>query len=410
MNLHRTTDPEVHSYCRSSTTCCKENRCELTPEPAVALYVHVPFCLAKCRYCDFYSLPLSEATADIYVEAALRELAGNLECLKVPLSSAYLGGGTPTVLGPELLRRLLGAVGPLVSEQTEFSVEANPGTVSRALADTLIDCRVNRVTLGAQSFQRGELDTLGRAHGPDQTAVAVQVLRDAGLDNVGLDLIYGIPGQTPGTWRESLGTALRLQPEHISCYALSFEDNTPLREDLLNGRVAEMEDSLQRECYQAAIEMTRSAGMEHYEISNFARPGRRCANNTTYWLNQSYLGIGPAAASYIQGTRRTNAPDVYAYVQAILGNQPAPATRETLTPRMSMAETLMLGLRLVEGVDRKGFTARFDRDPLAAFPRSMTRHLRLGSLIVTDSHIRICPDFLFVADSILADILAEAAS
>ena len=410
MNLRKSTDPEVHVNCRTPRRGCKQNRDELAPEPGQALYVHVPFCSAKCRYCDFYSVPLSEAAPHLYVEAATAELRRNIECLKAPLSSAYVGGGTPTVLSPELLRRLLTAVGPLVSGQTEFSVEANPGTVNRALAEVLVDCGVNRVTLGAQSFHQDELNTLGRAHGPDQTAVAAQVLRVAGLDNIGLDLIYGIPGQTPKAWRESLGSALQLQPQHLSCYALSFEENTPLREELLSGRVVAMDDSLQNECYDAAIELAKSAGMKHYEISNFAQPGRRCVHNMTYWLNQPYLGIGPAAASYIKGTRRTNAPNLHAYTQAILGNRPAPGASETLTPRMSMAETLMLGLRLLEGIDREGFAVRFGCDPLAAFPRSMTRHLRLGSLVATDSRVRICPDFLFVSDSILADILAEAAS
>jgi oxygen-independent coproporphyrinogen-3 oxidase len=370
----------------------------------------VPFCARKCRYCDFYSLPLDGAAADDYVEAALRELRTGTPSLATPLASVYVGGGTPSALPGRLLRHLLSAVWPLIDEHTEFTVEANPGTVREGVAQILVECGVNRVALGAQSYQEAELITLGRIHTPQEVPSAVATMRQAGIANIGLDLIYGVPGQSLASWRDSLDRILELRPQHLSAYALSFEEGTPLCQDLQHGRVASMDEGLQKECYEAAIEAAGRAGLEHYEISNFALPGMRCRHNLTYWHNLPYLGIGPAAASYVGGIRRTNTPDLAAYMQAAGAGGPAPCSQEQLPPRMVMGETMMLGLRLIEGIDRGEFARRFGIDPADAFPRSFRRHLDLGTLEVTESHVRIPHRSLFVSDAVLADIIEEAHS
>ena len=372
-----------------------------------ALYIHVPFCIAKCRYCDFYSLPFSEDQAGAFIKAAAAELSVRAECLALPLRSVFVGGGTPTVLGPALLGALLSLVGDFVDAQTEFTVEANPCTVNGRVVRTLAAHGVNRVSLGAQSFDCGELKLLGRRHVPGQVNQATAMLRDGGITNVGLDLIYGIPGQRPAAWASSLDRALGLAPSHLSCYALSFEPGTPLHAELLAGRLTEMADSAQRACYDAAIEAATKAGLGHYEISNFARPAMQCRHNLTYWHNEPYLGIGPAAASYVAGSRRTNSPDLQQYVMSLLDGRLPPATAERLAGRAAMAETLMLGLRLTQGIDRNGFKSRFGRDPLEAFPGSIGRYANTGALIVSESAIRLAREYLFVADTILADILAE---
>jgi oxygen-independent coproporphyrinogen-3 oxidase len=387
---------------------CKEIRDSLSPpSPAAALYVHVPFCRRKCRYCDFYSLPCEASAEDRYVRAVLGELSGRAGALRTPLDTAYVGGGTPTALEAPLLRRLLEAVRDLAGPRTEFTVEANPGTVDGGRAAVLAECGANRVALGAQSFVPEELLALGRIHTPDDVPAAVASLRSAGIANLGLDLIYGIPGQTLGSWRRSLDSVLSLRPEHLSVYALAFEEGTPLWEDLQRGAVAPMEESLQKECYFAAIEAAEGAGLGHYEISNFARPGRRCEHNLTYWHNRPYLGVGPAAASYTLGVRRTNSPDLPAWAAAIGAGREAPAAREQLPGRMAMAETLMLGLRLVEGIDRRELERRFGADAMDAFPRSLRRHAELGTLVVTEDRLRIPPEALFISDAVLADIIAE---
>lgn len=386
----------------------KQKQTDSAPPPR-ALYVHVPFCRAKCRYCDFHSAPLTGRAAQQFVVAATRELDRHRTEFAEPLASVFFGGGTPTVLGAALLGRLIDAAAPLTGPDTEFSVEANPATLDKPLADHLAAGGVNRINLGVQSFDDGELRLLGRIHTAADAADAVDMLRTTGIANVGLDLIYGIPGQTMESWRRSLGKATALAPAHLSCYALSFEAGTPLGEDLAAGRAAEMDESLQRDCYDAAITAAGEAGLEHYEISNFARAGQRCRHNLTYWRNEPYVGIGPAAASYVAGERRTNDPDTPAYIDALLSGREPPATAERLGRRAAMAETLMLNLRLIEGADRAAFARRFGTDPLEAFPLSFSRYAKLGAVIVTPSHVRIAPQSLFVADSILADLIDEAA-
>jgi oxygen-independent coproporphyrinogen-3 oxidase len=382
---------------------CKKNR-----PVAAALYVHVPLCRRKCRYCDFYSRPHAQDAAQRFVRAATAELAARRSELAAPLASVFIGGGTPTALGGEELAELLGACRKLVDADTEFTVEANPGTIDTGTAEMLIGCGVNRVSMGAQSFQADELRTLGRTHAVEQIAQAVEVLRAGGIENINLDLIYGIPGQTPATWRESLRWALSLGCEHLSCYALSFEAGTPLARAKDAGELAEMAESLQRHCYYQAIDAAQNAGMRHYEISNFARPGRECRHNINYWKNKSYVGIGPAAASFIGQVRRTNHPDLQAYASAVLTGNTPPNDSECLTGRAAMAETVMLGLRLTQGVDIKDFISRFNQSPLTAFPQTVARYRQVGALVVDSGHLRLSGAHLFVTDSILADFLAEA--
>ena len=384
----------------------KEKQSELiAPE---ALYLHVPFCLAKCRYCDFYSVKAGPGQMASYARCAAKELQTHADGLKKPLKSVFFGGGTPTALDLPLLAGLIETIAPMTDAATEFSVEGNPGALTRKTAQILLRGGVNRVNLGVQSFDDSELKLLGRIHDGRSAGESFAMLRDAGVKNLGLDMIYGIPGQSLQTWEKSLKTALALGPEHLSCYGLSYESGTELFADRLAGKITEMDERLQERCYRLAIEMAAAAGLEHYEISNFALPGRRCRHNLTYWHNQPYLGIGPGATSYVGLVRRRNFPNIERYVQAIdAGNEP-PGESETLRGRQLMAETLMLGLRLVEGVDRRVFGERFGQDPLEAFKQSTSRYIAQGALIASPTHLRLASEALFVADTILADILAEA--
>lgn len=374
---------------------------------ARALYVHVPFCLAKCRYCDFYSRPIDASSAQGFVNAVAAELGLRRDALQPPLESIYVGGGTPSSLEPAMLGRLLGLLSPLAGPDTEFTVEANPGVLDADRAAAMAAAGVNRVSLGAQSFQQAELELLGRLHRVQEVPTAVALLRGAGITNLCLDLIYGIPGQTPESWGDSLERVIELDVQHVSCYALSFEGGTPLHRQLSEGLVAAMPDELQEQCYRTAIDRLGRAGFEHYEISNWAKPGKWSRHNCTYWRNLPYLGLGPAAASYVGGVRWVNQPDLEAYVAALSSGSLPPAEREKLENRPQMAETLMLGLRLLEGVDRAEFASRFGLDPLDAFPHSLSNHRGLGTVIITDTHLRLSDRALFVSDSVLADIIAE---
>ena len=375
---------------------------------AKALYVHVPFCVAKCDYCDFYSQPMTRRAGEAFVAAARGELAAVAEHLASPLASIFVGGGTPTSLGADLLARLLEALRPLADGDTEFTIEANPGTLAPPVVRALRDGGVNRASLGAQSFDDAELRQLGRIHTAGEVARSVEAIRRAGVENINLDLIYGIPGQTLRSWRRTLAAAMALEPAHLSCYALSFEAGTPLERRQAGGQVRPMGEADQKQCYAAAIDAAADAGLEHYEISNFARAGRECRHNITYWMNERYVGVGPAAASYLDGVRRTNRPDLEAYLAAVLAGELPPATRERLTGRRAMAEAIMLGLRMVRGIDRAAFAGRYGQDPVEAFGRSVGRYARTGTLIVSPQRLRLAPDAFFAADTVLADILAEA--
>lgn len=384
----------------------KKNR---IPARAGALYVHVPLCRRKCRYCDFFSCDSGSTPPASVVDALLWELQIHENVLKSPLDSIFVGGGTPTILEADNLRRLLEGVACLAGPRTEFTVEANPDSLTEEVAAVLASAGANRVSVGVQSLADVELAALGRLHNAAQVETAVNLLRANGLANFSLDLIYGIPGQSLDSWRRTLGAAIDLAPRHVSCYALSFEDGTALHDDLHAGRVEEMPDDMQQSCYRSAVEMLAAAGLERYEISNFCVDGARCVHNMTYWRNMPYLGVGPSAASYIAGVRRTNWRDIHSWLGAVQNRHACPCDSETLDWPMNMAETLMLSLRLCDGVERRSMIERFGADPVETFPQSIGKYAGMGLLIV-DDRLRLAPDAFFLSNSVLADIIHEAAS
>ncbi len=343
-----------------------------------------------------------------YLAAVAAEFRRRASFLAPRLKSVYLGGGTPTVLGARRLESLLAAV--TGRAEAEISVEANPGTVDADVAGALARAGVNRVTLGAQSFDDAELAFLGRIHRRGDVARAADVLRSAGIETLAMDLIYGLPGQSLSSWRRSLREALALGPEHVSCYALSIEPGTALGDDLAAGRIEEADDEIQRRMYDEAMDSLASTGYEHYELSNFAQPGRRCRHNLVYWRNGPYLGLGPGACSYLDGERIANAPDLRAYLTCLLArpSAPPPATSERLTGRKALAETLMLGLRLLDGVAVADIVDRFGVGPIEAFPQTFSRYIDQGAVVATPARVRLHREALFTANCILADLLDEA--
>lgn len=343
-----------------------------------------------------------------FVPAVHGELENYIPALSLPLKSVFLGGGTPTALGAKGLRELLEPIKALIDADTEYSIEANPGVFDEAIAEILRRCGVNRVNFGVQSFDAEELAMLGRIHSADEARRALCIAKDAGFDNIGLDLIYGIPGQGMDSWRRSLQQAVEAGVEHLSCYALSFEDGTPLGDDLAAGRVIQMGDDLQKELYLQAVQDAAAAGLKHYEISNFARQGKRCLHNLTYWNNLTYLGLGPGAASYCNGVRRVNDTDLGLYLEALHKGLESPCSQEQPSSRTAMAETVMLGLRQIEGLSKETFRTRFGLSILEAFPRSVPRYISQGAIVDTGTHIRFVEQALFASDTILADVIAEA--
>ncbi len=372
-----------------------------------SIYTHVPFCHTICGYCDFYSEVYDKKAVTPLVDALLAEIDAYAGRLPIAADTIFIGGGTPTTLPAAELSRLLRRLRELADPHAtlEFTSEANPATVTLEIAETLAAGGVNRVSIGAQSFDTSELRVLERIHQPPQVAQTVANCRAAGLTSINLDLIFAVPGQSLASWLKNLHAALALGPDHLSCYGLTFESGTPLFDQLARGEVTRADSDLEAEMYEATIDTLAAHGFEQYEISNFARPGRECRHNLRYWRNEPYLGIGPSAAGFISGVRYKNVPDTAAYVRAARAGLPTRISEERLDDAARARETMMLELRMREGVGRARFAQRYAADPTALFGEAITRHESLGLLNVDDNAVRLTRAGQLVADSVIADFI-----
>jgi oxygen-independent coproporphyrinogen-3 oxidase len=323
------------------------------------------------------------------------------------VDTVFIGGGTPTRLDAPALRRLLAAVRrwfPL-APGGEWTVEANPGTLDAAKADALAEGGVNRVSLGAQSFQPALLAALERNHAPEEVGRALDLVRPR-FPRWSLDLIFGVPGSTPAQWADDLETALALGPSHLSCYGLVYEKGTSLWKQWQAGHVRAVDEESERAMYAHTIDRLADAGLPQYEISNFARPGHECHHNLVYWANEPYYGVGLGAARYVGGVRSVNTRELPAYLRRIESGQPATGPTETLDPEPRARETAVLMLRrTLLGIDRDDFARRtgFSLDDLSG--AAVARFVALG-LLEDDGHrVRLTRAGLFVADSVLCEFL-----
>lgn len=373
---------------------------------AISLYVHVPFCTTKCGYCDFYSVAGREADADRLVRAMVTELTARRREWPAMYRTVFVGGGTPTRLDAPALAALMDAISACDREPgCEFTVEANPETVDEQKLRILRSAGVNRLSLGAQSFHDSELAVLERVHDPASVERSVQMARSAGFERINLDLIFGVPGQTLASWRESLRRAVDLEPTHLACYGLTYEPKTTLTARRDRGLITPCDEGLEAEMFQTTIDWLAEAGFEQYELSNYARPGHRCKHNLCYWQNEPYLGIGPSAASYLGGRRWRNVPSLDRYVQVIEGGALAEIESETLDRLAAVRETAMLGLRLRDGIDVVAVRARFGVDPVALFAPLMTPHIKRGWLATDDHRIALTRSGLLFANDVMGDFL-----
>jgi oxygen-independent coproporphyrinogen-3 oxidase len=351
-------------------------------ESPIAVYLHIPFCPTKCGYCDFNSYAgLSSDLVAQTVEATLSEVARSPYRGR-PAKTIFFGGGTPTYLEAAEEVRLLEAVvssHPPI-EGCEITTEANPGTVDASKFSALKAGGFNRISLGAQSFLDGDLVRLGRVHASGEIERAVLAAREGGFANVNLDLMFGLPGQTPRAWRSNLDRALALKPDHLSLYGLTIEPNTAFYKERQRGQLLLPDEDMQVEMYEAALSGTKAAGMIQYEISNFAKPGRECLHNVEYWRGRDYAGYGPGAVGCVDGTRYTNWKHPERYVSAVTSNAPVFFEAETLTPESRRLETIMLGLRLNAGLPRS--SAEID-------PLGLARVVQRGWVEASEELVRL---------------------
>lgn len=377
------------------------------------LYIHIPFCASRCIYCDFYSTT-GRNDVDRYVGALCAELLLRArqwtERLGHPLeiSTIYLGGGTPTVLPWPLLQKLFDHIfhdSDLsshlhVSDDAEVTIEANPDDVTPTLAEALAASRVNRVSLGAQSFDDERLKFLCRRHNARQIVQAVGCLKGAGMDNISLDLIFGFPRQTLSEWLSDVDRALELRPDHLSAYSLMYEEGTPLHRMLSRGQVHMLDDELQLEMYDQLIKRMHAHGYEHYEISNFCMPGRRSRHNSAYWQDRPYLGIGAAAHCYDGDRRVSNVADVSAYMLGIDAGV-LDCEVEELTPEDKYNDRVVTALRTREGLSLVGI----EEDKRKHLLRAARPYIDSGDLSLTDDRISLTRKGLFISDAVMRDLL-----
>ena len=345
--------------------------------------------------------------ADRYLVALGREIEAATGGMPQAVDNIFIGGGTPTRLDADQLVRLLAMVRrwfPLTAGG-EWTVEANPGTLDLAKADALADGGVNRVSLGAQSFRPESLRALERNHAPEEVGRALELVRPR-FDRWSLDLIFGVPGSTPDDWAFDLETALALGPDHLSCYGLVYEKGTALWKQWNAGEVREVDEESERSMYEFTIDRLAREGLAMYEISNFARPGHESRHNLVYWRNDAYFGVGLGAARYIRGVRSTNTRDLSAYLRRLDAGLDATGPTETLEPEARARETAVLMLRRTAiGMARDDFSLRtgFDLDALLGEP--IRRYVMSGLLEDDGQRIRFTREGLFLADTVLCDML-----
>ena len=390
------------------------------PLGEAGVYVHIPFCALKCAYCDFASFCGLEPHFDRYVDgvcAQARSEAPAWQSLR--FGSLFIGGGTPTLLSPAALGRVISTLHNLLPWQQapEISIEANPGTVTAADLQALRRLGVNRLSLGVQSMQAHELAMLGRIHTVADVVHAVTAARQAGLTNINLDLIYGLPGQSLADWQASLEQALALGPEHLSLYGLSLEEGTPLAASVADGLLPEPDDDLAADMYTWAAERLQVAGYAQYELSNWARsspgdaqrvyPQLACHHNLLYWHNERYLGLGAAAASF-DGERRTVALEhPLRYLDALAAGEGVIASEETLNPAERLDETVVLGLRLVRGVSWAWLTARFGVDARQVYADVIAAQQAQGLLLADAQGMRLTPRGRLLGNRVFAAFLRD---
>ena len=343
----------------------------------ISLYIHIPFCETKCPYCDFNTYAGIESLIPEYVDALIQETRfwGDALSRHHPpgVGTVFFGGGTPSYLPPGDIARILDEVRSAfhLTPAAEITLESNPGDIAPGRVEAWLKAGINRLSIGVQSLNDDLLRLLGRRHTAQEALDAHRAARNGGFASINLDLMYGLPYQTLDQWRATLEEALEDRPEHISMYSLTLEEGTPLEASVRHGKVPYPDPDLAADMYQLAMKLGQDAGYNHYEISNWALPGRECLHNLTYWRNRPYLGIGPGAHSYLNGYRFSNLRSPKRYIQlagALTSAKVRPAALEeyglldmveTIDERLEMADTMMLGLRLSEGVSQGAFLSRF---------------------------------------------------
>lgn len=367
------------------------------------LYVHIPFCIRKCAYCDFLSMASTREQQKQYQKALEREILAAGELPDYEVSTVFFGGGTPSVPDAEDLMRTMELLKRrfCFSEDAEITLEANPGTLTRRKLELYRQAGFNRISLGCQSVHDGELKLLGRIHSFEEFLESWQMTREAGFSNINVDLMSGLPGQTQESWEKSLTTIAQLNPEHISAYSLIVEPGTPFASRKLDLPDEETE----RKMYECTGEILGSFGYTQYEISNYAKPGLACRHNIGYWKRTEYLGFGPGAASLLDNCRFTNTTDVAQYLRDSGRPDQIRENQEQLSEKDCMEEFMFLGLRMNEGISEAEFEAQFRRTPDEIYGNVLEKYLTSGFLWRKNGRIGLTREGISVSNVVMSEFL-----
>lgn len=369
------------------------------------IYIHIPFCLQKCAYCDFYSIPLSHPDIlEDYTRSILAELRIRQGEAKGPLRSIYMGGGTPSLLSPEQLGRILDTVCTLywAPDELEITLEANPATVNLQLLREIKATGINRVSIGIQSFSDLELRVLGRRHRAHDAVEAVRDAVRAGFDNFNIDLIFGVPGQNLIDWQDNLAQASRLNPPHISAYLLQLDPAVPLAQRIKTGELAMLDEDLEADLYSHTRAYLEKQGYSHYEISNFALPGCECQHNRLYWQGFDYLGFGAGGVSFDGWQRFANLPNLSRYMENLRQNLlPPREILEHMSQREKVADAIITGLRLTEGISQAEFYQRFGVDIMREYEQVIASCASQGLLSFSRGRLCLTPEAYFLSNQVL---------
>ena len=379
-----------------------------TQSKSLGIYVHIPFCRSKCQYCDFYSLPRSEKTPELmdrYVqalEAHIRE--GGARAPRYVVDSVYFGGGTPSYFGPDRLKDVFSAISKRfnVSKSAEVTLEANPDSITDKGCQKLLAAGFNRISIGVQNNNDQILKVLGRPHTFRQAQRSVDIARNAGFGNISLDLMYGLPAQSPQQWADALGSIIDLKPEHISCYGLTLSPGTPLYQ--YRNQAALPDDDAQAAMYLYAVSTLEAYGYHQYEISNFSKTGRECIHNLKYWLGGEYMSFGPSAASDFAGTRYTFASDLSRYIKAVQHGDAITTECEYVPIKERAGEYVMLRMRTVYGIERKEYESTFLM-PFDPLERVLTFYGNRGLTRQVNGRWRFTPQGFLVSNQLIGQLI-----
>lgn len=369
------------------------------------IYIHIPFCKSRCIYCGFYSTTLLDLRKK-YINAVCREMELRKNYIREPFSTIYLGGGTPSLLDEAELTQLFLYINNVydVDRNAEITMECNPDDITPEFTNMLSRLPINRVSMGAQTFADSRLRLLHRRHNSDEVKHAVKLLREAGIKNISIDLMFGFPDESLSQWKEDISAALALNVEHISAYSLMYEEDTPLWKMLDTGKVKEIDEELSLTMFKELVCQLTDAGYEHYEISNFARPGYRSRHNSSYWHQVPYIGLGAAAHSFDLNSRQWNVADLKLYIEEI-NNGIIPMEREELDNDTTFNDIITTALRTSDGIDLNALETSLGKRYRNTLISAACKHIEQGLLEIRHDRLRLTAEGIFISDMVMSDLM-----